>query len=203
MNDAILDMNDAILIGNADPMVMLVGNADSDLYGYYNTKTNKNKQIFVFTLYNKQMFLYNEQKEHLFLGGIMTNYDSMGRISVYTNTDCEIIAEKKSSKEKDSNKKSGNKSDKKSDKKKEMILTIMIAMVFLSISMILVAFADQHTEMEYRSYIVKAGDTLWSLADSCGGSLSIVETMEMIRNKNKISGSLIYSGQIVELPIFN
>lgn len=86
--------------------------------------------------------------------------------------------------------------------KKEIIVKIVLTLILIAFTLILVTFADSHAEMKYRSYVVKAGDTLWGLAHRCSNHVSIPETIQVIREKNGIVGSTIYCGQIIELPIF-
>lgn len=86
--------------------------------------------------------------------------------------------------------------------KKEIIIKIVMTLILIAFTVILVTFADSQEDIKYRSYVVKAGDTLWGLADSCCGNISISDAIEIIRDKNHIVGSTIYCGQIIELPIF-
>lgn len=86
--------------------------------------------------------------------------------------------------------------------KKEMLFKIVLTLILIAFTLIIVTFADSHTEMKYRSYVVKSGDTLWGLAHQCSNHFSIPDTIQIIREKNEIIGSTIYCGQIIELPIF-
>lgn len=86
---------------------------------------------------------------------------------------------------------------------KEFIIKLVLTLVLLACTIIIVTFAEGREEMKYRSYVVKSGDTLWSLAYSCSKEMSIPDTIDIIRNKNHIIGTTIYCGQIIELPISN
>lgn len=48
---------------------------------------------------------------------------------------------------------------------------------------------------------VQPGDTLWSIADRYAGSHDPVGEIEQIRHLNHLSGSTIYPGQILLVPV--
>lgn len=78
-----------------------------------------------------------------------------------------------------------------------VIISLVVLAVFLLASAVQATGAPAATE----DYQVRAGDTLWSIADEhtdAGGDVR--STVGMIRSLNQLEGSTIYAGQILELP---
>lgn len=51
------------------------------------------------------------------------------------------------------------------------------------------------------SVVVAQGDSLWSIAESCGEGLPIDELVSWIQERNGIEGGLITSGQTLIVPV--
>lgn len=53
----------------------------------------------------------------------------------------------------------------------------------------------------FSEYCIERGDTLWSIARSVTPqSADIRKTVDLIRQKNKIDGSVIYEGEVLFVP---
>lgn len=87
---------------------------------------------------------------------------------------------------------------------KELIISLVFALVMILSSVLFVAFAaSQTTEVEYMGYIVKAGDTLWSIADEHAGNHNLKDVIALIKEKNEMRDSTIYAGDIILVPILS
>jgi Tfp pilus assembly protein FimV len=51
-------------------------------------------------------------------------------------------------------------------------------------------------------YLVRPGDTLWEIADEHGpDDRDVRDVIEAIRRLNRIDGSIIQPGQVLEIPV--
>ncbi len=77
-----------------------------------------------------------------------------------------------------------------------VIISIAVAALLLLASAVY-ANGGPIATMDYR---VEAGDSLWSIASEQHPDRDVRETVSLIRSINGIDGSLIYPGQVLELP---
>lgn len=85
-------------------------------------------------------------------------------------------------------------------KNKAAILILLTAMLILIF--ILFSSGGATTVEKYETVIVRAGDTLWGIAKSnLPSGMDIREYIYVIKKANNITGSIIYPGQELKLPL--
>ncbi|HSF85505.1 MAG TPA: LysM peptidoglycan-binding domain-containing protein [Acidimicrobiia bacterium] len=77
-----------------------------------------------------------------------------------------------------------------------VIISIAVAALLLLASAVQ-ATGEPVATIDYR---VEAGDTLWSIAAETGAGSDVRATISAIKRINDLDGSLIYAGQVLELP---
>jgi nucleoid-associated protein YgaU len=50
------------------------------------------------------------------------------------------------------------------------------------------------------SVVVEPGDTLWSIAESVGGGADVRDVVDRIQELNRLEGSTLVPGQVLQLP---
>lgn len=79
-----------------------------------------------------------------------------------------------------------------------IISTIAVALVLLLASAVQATGRVAATE----EYLVRPGDTLWEIADEHGpDDRDVRDVIEAIRRLNRIDGSIIQPGQVLEIPV--
>lgn len=79
-----------------------------------------------------------------------------------------------------------------------IISTIVVALVLLLASSVGASGSVAVTTEDYR---VRTGDTLWEIAaDRTADGGDVRDTVAAIRSINRLDGSLIHPGQILEVP---
>lgn len=79
-----------------------------------------------------------------------------------------------------------------------MILIFILASVFTGF--IVSAGASSPQVKEYKVFKVEKGDTLWEIASEYSRNSDIREYIYNIKKLNKLSGDIIYEGQVLLLP---
>ena len=77
-----------------------------------------------------------------------------------------------------------------------VIISIAVAALLLLASAVQ-ATGEPVATVDYR---VEAGDTLWSIAVASGTEPDVRATISAIKRLNDLDGSVIYAGQVLELP---
>jgi LysM repeat protein len=77
-----------------------------------------------------------------------------------------------------------------------VIISIAVAALLLLASAVQ-ATGDPVATIDYR---VETGDTLWSIAAESGVGDDLRSTISVIKRLNDLDGSVIYAGQVLELP---
>jgi LysM repeat protein len=80
-----------------------------------------------------------------------------------------------------------------------LVLTILVMLLATGVGL-LVSTSGGATPPP-RVVRVQQGDTLWSIADRYGASRDPVTEIEQIRHLNHLSGSTIYPGQVLLVPV--
>lgn len=78
------------------------------------------------------------------------------------------------------------------------ILVFILASVFAGF--IVSAGASSPQVYEYKVFKVEKGDTLWEIASDYSRDSDIREYIYSIKKLNKLSGDIIYEGQVLLLP---
>lgn len=92
-------------------------------------------------------------------------------------------------------------------KRKNNKITIALTIIFIFSFLILInTFGNQNSygdqEQEYFQVIIKAGDSLWSIAEEHTPEHSdLRETMKLIEERNNISSSQLFAGELIEIPM--
>ena len=80
-----------------------------------------------------------------------------------------------------------------------IISTIVVALLLL-LAPTVAASGELLASTE--SYVVRSGDTLWRIAaDRTPRGQDLRDTLAAIRSINRLTGSVIYPGQILEVPL--
>ena len=78
-----------------------------------------------------------------------------------------------------------------------IISTLVVALVLLLASSVMAAGPEPTTV----DYTVRAGDTLWMIADEMGPDEDLRGVVAEIRDLNGLDSSLIFPGQILVVPV--
>lgn len=84
---------------------------------------------------------------------------------------------------------------------KEAAITFAFALIIILISLMIVVFAESPKEVKYISYIVKSGDTLWSIGEKYQQGIDIRKMVEMLAEANGVEENNIYIGEVIQIPI--
>lgn len=82
-------------------------------------------------------------------------------------------------------------------------ILIITAMIF-SITFIFInkSLGANNIENSYIDYTVKAGDTVWSIAEKYqNNKIEIRDFVDLIIDENKIDNSMVSQGEIVKIPV--
>ena len=90
---------------------------------------------------------------------------------------------------------------------KRIMMNICIILIMLVICNIISNYTFGNKHVDTKSITVASNDTLWKIAqDVCDDSskdLNVQNIVIEIKNINNLKSSNIYSGQILEIPIYN
>lgn len=90
---------------------------------------------------------------------------------------------------------------------KRIMTNICIVLMFIIVMNFISNFTFGNKHIETKSLTVEANDTLWKIAqDVCDNSseeLNVQNIVIEIKNINNLKSSNIYSGQVLEIPIYN
>ncbi len=90
---------------------------------------------------------------------------------------------------------------------KRIMTNICIVLLFIIIMNFISNFTFGTKHIDTKSVTVASNDTLWKIAeDICNNSseeLNVQNIVIEIKNINNLKSSNIYSGQILEIPIYN
>lgn len=90
---------------------------------------------------------------------------------------------------------------------KRIMMNICIILIMLIICNIISNYTFGNKHIETKSITVASNDTLWKIAkDVCNEStedLNVQNIIIEIKNINNLKSSNIYSGQVLEIPIYN
>ena len=88
---------------------------------------------------------------------------------------------------------------------KVMIENIIFVLILIVIFKIMTSYQLAKTELSTYEYTVSNGDTIWTIASSIckdNKDLNIYNVIADIKDINEIDNSIIYTNQIIELPIY-
>ena len=74
----------------------------------------------------------------------------------------------------------------------------ILCLITLAVSLLLVAISalSPRYEFEEETYYVKGGDRLWNIAsDYCPDGMDVRDYLNLLREHNEFTGSVIYPGQ--------
>lgn len=90
---------------------------------------------------------------------------------------------------------------------KRIMTNICIILLFIIVMNFISNFTFGNKHIDTKSVTVGVNDTLWKIAeDVCNDSsedLNVQNIVIEIKNINNLKSSNIYSGQILEIPIYN
>lgn len=90
---------------------------------------------------------------------------------------------------------------------KRIMTNICIVLMFIIVMNFISNFTFGNKHIETKSVTVANNDTLWKIAeDVCNNSsedLNVQNIVIEIKNINSLKSSNIYSGQVLEIPIYN
>ena len=90
---------------------------------------------------------------------------------------------------------------------KRIMTNICIILLFIIVMNFIFNFTFGNKHIDTKSVTVASNDTLWEIAEEvCNNSseeLNIQNIVIEIKNINNLKSSNIYSGQILEIPIYN
>jgi len=81
-----------------------------------------------------------------------------------------------------------------------VVLTI-VAMLSLLITSVYAIDVNSKKQIEYKSMVVKSGDSLWSIASNNNGNKDIRTIIREIKKINNISQNTINIGDILMVPV--
>ena len=89
---------------------------------------------------------------------------------------------------------------------KRIMMNICIILMFIIVMNFISNFTFGNKHIDTKSVIVASNDTLWKIAEGvCNNSseeLNVQNIVIEIKNINNLKSSNIYSGQILEIPIY-
>jgi len=90
---------------------------------------------------------------------------------------------------------------------KRIMTNICIVLIFIIVMNFISNFTFGNKHIDTKSVTVASNDTLWKIAeDVCNNSsedLNVQNIVIEIKNINNLKSSNIYSGQVLEIPIYN
>ena len=84
-----------------------------------------------------------------------------------------------------------------------VLILVVVGILIVPISHFRVAAGEKnHSQIEYRTYAVQCGDTLWGLADSYMGENfdNHQDYIEEVMRANGMDRAFIYAGQLLIIP---
>lgn len=84
-----------------------------------------------------------------------------------------------------------------------VLILVVVGILIVPISHFRVAAGEKnHFQIEYRTYVVQCGDTLWGLADSYMGENfdNHQDYIEEVMRANGMDRAFIYAGQLLIIP---
>ena len=83
------------------------------------------------------------------------------------------------------------------------LILVVVGILIVPISRFRVAAGEKnHSRIEYRTYVVQRGDTLWGLADSYMGENfgNHQDYIEEVMRANGMDRAFVYAGQLLIIP---
>ena len=84
-----------------------------------------------------------------------------------------------------------------------ILVVVVVGILIVPISRFRVAAGEKnHSRIEYRTYVVQRGDTLWGLADSYMGENfdNHQDYIEEVMRANGMDRAFVYAGQLLIIP---
>ncbi len=85
---------------------------------------------------------------------------------------------------------------------KKILVIISIVMLILIIYSNIYTYADETTKVNYKTIIVKEGDTLWDIAKCFNNkNKDVRKVVYIIKKFNGLNNAVIYPGQELKIPV--
>ena len=88
---------------------------------------------------------------------------------------------------------------------KKIIIDIVFILIIISIFNLIISNQLEKNILDYKEYVVRSGDTIWSIAMDFGDNnrkIYIKSIINDIKTLNSLNDVLIYEGQEILLPVY-
>ncbi len=79
------------------------------------------------------------------------------------------------------------------------MLVFFISLTLFILLSTITAYSKE--EIMYDYVYIKAGDTLWEIADKYNNNINIKKFINIIMKENSLSNTVIYPGDIIKIPL--
>lgn len=90
-------------------------------------------------------------------------------------------------------------------KKIKIIMDIVFILIIISIFNLIISNQFEKNTLDYKEYVVRSGDTIWSIAMDLvdnNRKIYIKSIINDIKTLNSLNDVLIYEGQEILLPVY-
>lgn len=88
---------------------------------------------------------------------------------------------------------------------KKIIIDIVFILIIISIFNLIISNQFEKNTLDYKEYVVRSGDTIWSIAMDLvdnNRKIYIKSIINDIKTLNSLNDVLIYEGQEILLPVY-
>ena len=88
---------------------------------------------------------------------------------------------------------------------KKIIIDIVFILIIISIFNLIISNQLEKNILDYKEYVVRSGDTIWSIAMDLvdnNRKIDIKSIINDIKTLNSLNDVLIYEGQEILLPVY-
>lgn len=79
------------------------------------------------------------------------------------------------------------------------LITFLISLTFFILISTITAYPKE--EVMYDYVYIKAGDTLWDIANEYNNDIDIRKFIDIVKKENSLSSAVIYPGDIIKIPL--
>lgn len=90
----------------------------------------------------------------------------------------------------------------KTDKTLAKFITVSLTILMLFICISSCFSVSGEKGLEYKTVVVEKGGTLWDIAGEYAGNKDVRRVISDIKELNNLSGSDLYYGQVIKLPVY-
>lgn len=86
---------------------------------------------------------------------------------------------------------------------KKRFTVFLVFFVSIIITSVFTIYSYSYNTPEYKTVVVKTGDTLWDIAKTHSPNTDVRKYIYNVRKINKLEDNTIYTGTILKIPVNN